>query len=217
MDYLLLSKWCSRIVAWASIQRYILIFHHGWMSTQKKKILLHYIPITTIIIYGIILYMTIDLFLSCDRSYYSTILYCGFSSCAYNSTAYSIFELITGGITNIKIIAICSMILIIRLIKQKHRLNQQLNWRKHRKMAIQLLSIILLFYIFYLPKTQKMGNQPMKTIMEPPTFGVCQINNRGMAAEMRQKDDNQKKATNTPLLDVEDRRKLNKVVHCENF
>ncbi|CAF1467375.1 unnamed protein product, partial [Rotaria sp. Silwood1] len=141
----------TRIVAWASIQRYILIFHHGWMSTQKKKILLHYIPITTIIIYGIILYMTIDLFLSCDRSYYSTILYCGFSSCAYNSTAYSIFELITGGITNIKIIAICSMILIIRLIKQKHRLNQQLNWRKHRKMAIQLLSIILLFYIFYLP------------------------------------------------------------------
>ncbi|CAF1614964.1 unnamed protein product [Rotaria sp. Silwood1] len=141
----------AKLVAWASIERYILIFHDSWMSTKKKKILLHYIPITTIIIYGIILYIIIYLFISCDRSYSSTILYCGYYSCAYDSTTYSMFEFITGGITNAIIIAIFSMILIIRLIKQKHRLNQQLNWRKHRKMAIQLLSIVLLFYIFYLP------------------------------------------------------------------
>ncbi|CAF3808199.1 unnamed protein product [Rotaria sp. Silwood1] len=141
----------AKLVAWASIERYILIFHDSWMSTKKKKILLHYIPITTIIIYGIILYIIINLFISCDRSYSSTILYCGYYSCAYDSTTYSMFEFITGGITNAIIIAIFSMILIIRLIKQKHRLNQQLNWRKHRKMTIQLLSIVLLFYIFYLP------------------------------------------------------------------
>ncbi|CAF1047826.1 unnamed protein product [Rotaria sp. Silwood1] len=141
----------AKLVAWASIERYILIFHGTWMSTKKKKILLHYIPITIIVIYGIILYMIILLFISCKRSYYSTILYCGYSSCAYNSTAYSMFEFITGGIANAIIMVIFSMILIIRLIKQKHRLNQQLNWRKYRKMAIQLLSIVLLFYIFYLP------------------------------------------------------------------
>ncbi|CAF4872638.1 unnamed protein product [Rotaria sp. Silwood1] len=92
----------AKLVAWASIERYILIFHDSWI-------------------------------------------------CAYDSTTYSMFEFITGGITNAIIIAIFSMILIIRLIKQKHRLNQQLNWRKHRKMTIQLLSIVLLFYIFYLP------------------------------------------------------------------
>ncbi|CAF2709342.1 unnamed protein product [Rotaria sp. Silwood2] len=41
--------------------------------------------------------------------------------------------------------------LIIRIVKQKHRLNQHINWRKHRKMAIQLISITLLFYVLYLP------------------------------------------------------------------
>ncbi|CAF1456417.1 unnamed protein product [Rotaria sp. Silwood1] len=43
------------------------------------------------------------------------------------------------------------MTLIIRIVKQKHRLNQHVNWRKHRKMAIQLISITLLFYFLYLP------------------------------------------------------------------
>ncbi|CAF3223554.1 unnamed protein product [Rotaria sp. Silwood2] len=141
----------ARLVAWASIERYILIFHDDWMSTKKKKILLHYIPISGIVIYGIILYMIISFILSCNRPYYYTIEFCGFYSCAYDSTVYSMFEFITGGITNAIIIATFSMIIIIRLIKQKHRLNQQVNWRKHRKMVIQLLSILLLFYIFYLP------------------------------------------------------------------
>ncbi|CAF1499491.1 unnamed protein product, partial [Rotaria sordida] len=141
----------TKLIAWASIERYILIFNDNWMSTKKRKILLHYIPISLIIIYGIILYMIINLFLYCNHRYHTTIIFCGFYSCAHDSRAYSMFEFITGGITNSLIIVIFSLSLIIRLIRQKHRLNQQVKWRRHRKMIIQLISIILLLYIFYLP------------------------------------------------------------------
>ncbi|CAF3738503.1 unnamed protein product [Rotaria sordida] len=141
----------ARLVAWTSIERYILIYNDNWMSTKKKKILLHYMPISIIVIYGFILYIIINFFLSCNHPYYSTKIFCGFYSCAHDSRGYSMFEFITGGITNGIIIAIFSLSLIIRLIIQKHRVNQQVKWRKHRKMVIQLISIILLFYIFYLP------------------------------------------------------------------
>jgi hypothetical protein len=65
-----------------------------------------------------------------------------------------------------------------------------------------------------------MGNNPVKKFTDfsqNSQFNVCDIRDRGGAAEIRQKDDNQKKATGTPLLDVNDRRKLNEAVHCEKF
>lgn len=71
--------------------------------------------------------------------------------------------------------------------------------------------------VFVCSRNINMGNQPLKPLMQPPTFNVCQTQDRGMAAEMRQKDDNQKSKTNKPLLNIEDRRKLNEVVHCETF
>ncbi|CAF2109955.1 unnamed protein product [Rotaria magnacalcarata] len=61
------------------------------------------------------------------------------------------FESITGGITNRFIIGTTSVALIIRIVRQKHRLNQEFHWHKYRKMAIQIIAIVLLFYFFYLP------------------------------------------------------------------
>ncbi|CAF3811820.1 unnamed protein product [Rotaria socialis] len=141
----------ARLVAWASVERHILIFHTNWITTKKRKILLHYLPIIAIVTYGVALFTITHFFLSCVRPLNPNSLYCGFYSCIYNSGAYSMFEFITGGITNGFIIATFSAALLARIIRKKLRINQEVNWRKQRKMTIQLISITLLFYIFYLP------------------------------------------------------------------
>ncbi|CAM2715972.1 unnamed protein product [Rotaria socialis] len=141
----------ARLVAWASVERHILIFHTNWITTKKRKILLHYLPIIAIVTYGVTLFTITHFFLSCVRPLNPNSLFCGFYSCIYNSGAYSMFEFITGGITNGFIIATFSAALLARIIRKKLRINQEVNWRKQRKMTIQLISITLLFYIFYLP------------------------------------------------------------------
>jgi hypothetical protein len=39
------------LVAWASIERYILIFHDKWMATRKKRFFVHYLPLVVIFVY----------------------------------------------------------------------------------------------------------------------------------------------------------------------
>jgi phosphatidylglycerophosphate synthase len=49
------------------------------------------------------------------------------------------------------IIILCSITLILRILWQKHRMHQPIQWRKHRKMTLQLISISLIYLIFSFP------------------------------------------------------------------
>lgn len=48
------------------------------------------------------------------------------------------------------IIGVFNTALLIRVLCQKRRLIQKIQWRNYRKMAIQMFSISSLFFIFYL-------------------------------------------------------------------
>ena len=50
-------------------------------------------------------------------------------------------------------IVLFNVLLLVRILWQKYRLHQAMQWRKHRKMTIQLLSISLLYLIFACPNT----------------------------------------------------------------
>ncbi|CAF4501198.1 unnamed protein product [Rotaria socialis] len=139
----------ARLVAWASVERHILIFHTNWITTKKRKILLHYLPIIAIVTYGVALFTITHFFLSCVRPLNPNSLYCGFYSCIYNSGAYSMFEFITGGITNGFIIATFSAALLARIIRKKLRINQEVNWRKQRVHA-ETLAAYGSFFSYYI-------------------------------------------------------------------
>jgi hypothetical protein len=57
----------------------------------------------------------------------------------------SIWELVCHQLIPIIIIIIFSFLLFIRVLWQKSRLNRTIQWRKQRKMTIQLLSVSILF------------------------------------------------------------------------
>jgi hypothetical protein len=50
------------------------------------------------------------------------------------------------------VIILSSAILFGRILYQKKRVRQPIHWRKHQKMAIQLLSISVLYLILYIPE-----------------------------------------------------------------
>ncbi|CAF0838642.1 unnamed protein product [Adineta steineri] len=154
-----------KLVGWASVERNILIYHYQLVSTKKKRIIIHYIPIILILIYGIVLYAIITPINDCKRIFSYNTITCAYVSCTYNSATYALYEFFSGGILSSCCIGFGSASLIIRNMYQKHRLQRQIHWRKHRKMTIQLLSVASIFYVLFLPRvvfgiTEELHVQP---------------------------------------------------------
>ena len=54
-------------LGWASIERHILIFHSHWVSTKRKRFLIHYLPLITLLIYSFVYYLVIIVFPFCEE------------------------------------------------------------------------------------------------------------------------------------------------------
>jgi hypothetical protein len=48
---------CTVVLAWASFERHILIFHFSLVNTKRKRIFIHYLPLVFIVIYLSIFYI----------------------------------------------------------------------------------------------------------------------------------------------------------------
>ncbi|CAF0871269.1 unnamed protein product [Adineta steineri] len=140
------------LFAWASIERHILIFHDRWLSTRRKRIFIHYLPPILLLLYCFIFYGIVYFFPFCVNSinyYAAACIVC----CTYNNNVFSLWETIVNQLLPHLIIIIFSIALILRALWQNHRVHQRIQWRKHRKMTIQLLSISFLYLTFSFPNT----------------------------------------------------------------
>ncbi|CAF1361358.1 unnamed protein product [Adineta steineri] len=141
----------AKLVGWASVERHILIFHDQWLSTKKKRFFIHYLPLICIVLYGVVVYGITTPMNDCNRPFYYFIPFCDYSSCVYNSLTFTLYEYLTGGLLCSVLIGFGSTFLVLRVILQKRRLQQHIQWRKYRKMILQLLSVTSLFFVLYLP------------------------------------------------------------------
>ena len=147
-----ISNLTNLLMAWASIERHILVFHSCWLSNMKKKLLLHYLPLVIIILYGCIYYTVIFLFEPCENLYAYDYDWCLYP-CFYVYKDLALYDTIVNSIVPTPIIVIGNVFLLIRVVKKKQFLHRSIHWRKYRRMIIQLLSITALFLLFNLPMT----------------------------------------------------------------
>lgn len=147
-----MSNLTNILMAWASIERHILVFHDRWLRTKRTRFILHYLPLLTIIFYGFIYYIIILLIYSCENIYAYTQDWCLYP-CYYYDETLAMYDTIVNSIIPTPIIVLFNISLIIRVIKQKQTLHRRFQWRKYRKMITQLLSISGLFLFFNLPMT----------------------------------------------------------------
>ncbi|CAF0799069.1 unnamed protein product [Adineta ricciae] len=139
------------LFAWASIERHILIFHDRWMSTRIKRLLIHYAPIVVIIVYYFVFYSIIYFGTPCDRSFDGFLSGGVYAPCAFYLQTVGTWDLIVHEMIPTLIISFFSIALLLRVMLQKARMRQSLQWRKHRKMTVQLLSISVIYMLFNIP------------------------------------------------------------------
>jgi len=141
-------------LAWASIERHILVFHHHHLlRTKRQRFFVHYLPLILLSIYLTTFYIGVICFPPCETTFDFTALACGLSPCYEEISWLNTWDYLGNGIVCSFIETISSSALIIRIILQKRRAHQQLNWRKHRKMAFQLLSISCLSLTIVFPQS----------------------------------------------------------------
>ncbi|CAF3040471.1 unnamed protein product [Rotaria sp. Silwood2] len=139
------------LMAWASFERHILIFHDQWVSTTRKRFFAHYLPVTLIITYCPIYYLIVMVFPPCENIYDYNEKLCS-SSCLYQNIVLLLYDAIINDILATILVATFSISLIIRVLWHNHiRYHRQIQWRKHRKIIIILMSISTIYLAFNLP------------------------------------------------------------------
>ena len=141
----------TAILAWASIERHILIFHSKYVSTRKQKLLFRCLPPGLLTIYVFAYHIGVIVFPSCENEFDYHELECGSNPCYLAITFLAAWELIVNNIIPTLIIAIFNIALFYRIIAQKQRLRQPIQWRKHRRMSMQLLSLSAVYLFLNLP------------------------------------------------------------------
>ena len=140
----------AMLLAWAAFERHILVFHSGLTNTTRKRFIFHYLPLILTTVYGVIFYFIIFFFPPCKTNYDYEEPWCG-HQCFYSVRNLLLYDNIFHCIFPIFAIIILNILLVARYIRQKKRVNQAFEWRKYRKMIIQLLSVCILLLTFDLP------------------------------------------------------------------
>ncbi|CAF2701787.1 unnamed protein product [Rotaria sp. Silwood2] len=139
------------LFAWATIERHILIFHDHLLSTKYKLIFFHYLPVAIILLYCICYSIIIVIFPPCENTYDYNQITCGNPICFYDIPSVAMWDVIVNDIIPTIVIIFCSIALLFRVFYQKYRIHQQIRWRHHRKITIQVLSISVLYLFIYIP------------------------------------------------------------------
>ena len=139
-------------LAWGSFSRHILVFHQRQLlRTARQRFFVHYLPLITLSFYLTTFYVVVILFPPCENTFNFESVACGLSPCYLNVSYLNLWDYLVNGIVCTSIETACSIGLLARVFWQRRRAHQQLNWRKHRKMAFQLLSISCLSLTVALP------------------------------------------------------------------
>ncbi|CAF1350950.1 unnamed protein product [Adineta ricciae] len=134
------------LVVWAAIEQHILIFHDQWLRMRSKRFLLHYLPVIILLTYSLIFFSVITFAPFCQNSADDILAGITTNPCSLDNEMLGSWELICHHIVGICIIVLSSLTLIVRIIRQKQRLHRSIQWRKHRKLTIQML-LTSMFYL----------------------------------------------------------------------
>jgi hypothetical protein len=150
-DYLL-SSTINFLIFWTSIERYLLIFHNNLYMTHRRRLLFHYLPIITIIVYLIIFYIVAIFIYPCELQLDFHQPLCGFP-CYTTYPNISLYDLIAHTGIPMALGMMLDTTLIIRVLFRKRMglHHQRAQWRRYRKMIIQLLSISGLYLACQVP------------------------------------------------------------------
>lgn len=136
------------LMAFGSIERYFLIFHHR--SFHRWRHIVHYPLILFCFFYPLTFYsVTIGTY-PCENAYYYDAYVCG-GACYQFYIVIGSVDYVINAVTPTVLIAVSNMILLFRVVKQKRAMKIVNTWRRNRLMYIQLVSISVLYFLIWIP------------------------------------------------------------------
>ncbi|CAF3010239.1 unnamed protein product [Rotaria socialis] len=144
----------SVFLAWGSLERHIFIFYrHQCLGTKRKVFCVHYFPLIVISIYLIGFYSFAILFPPCENIFYDNYLACGSCPCYQDVPWINTWDYLLNGVLCNILEAFFSCTLLVKVIWRKNYSTRRFNWKKYRKMTVQLLSISILSLMINLPQS----------------------------------------------------------------
>lgn len=136
------------LMALLAVERYLLVFHHLFLN--RHLILLHYGPMAFCVVYPILLYAYFVFLYPCDPQFDYTMMTCG-GPCYFYEPAVSTFDQFVNLVFPVFVSSTASLFLLVRVIRQKQHMQQHQIWRKNRRVVLQLLYIVILHNLVWLP------------------------------------------------------------------
>ena len=142
------------LTATASVQRHILVFYSHWLQIRKRRILLHYVPLTICVVYPPLFYAGVIFIYPCEPYFDPLSGACPIPCYAKDLLVYNI-DWFLHTVTSVTIIVIANFTLVLRVVYSMGRVRRQRadNWRRQRKLTLQLLSFTSLYVLIYVPNT----------------------------------------------------------------
>ena len=141
------------LMAWASIERHMFIFASSYFRSFRSIVLLHYLPLGFCFVYPCLFYLSNLLLFPCRQHSlnYNAIL-CGSSCFKLESWILDWFDMISHSVLPCLLIIGSSLSLLIRVVRQKRRIQQnRFSWRRQRRMLVQLVAIASLYIVMNAP------------------------------------------------------------------
>ena len=137
-------------MAFMSIERHFLVFRPQLYHTRRFRYLLHYFPLIFLIGWSLIYSIATDIFLTCPqiRFRYNRFL-CGYTCSVFVRSTVMIYVWIQVFLPTM-ITTLACILLPIRFLLKKSKL-QRLQWRRARRMIVQMSTIAATYTFCWLP------------------------------------------------------------------
>lgn len=151
-DYLLFAQ-SNVLMFWASFERHLLVFNSNLFVLRKYRFYFHYVPLVVAMVYVLVFYLLVIFVYPCEPIYDFATPLCG-SPCFNSNASLSLYDLFVHSWIPILLIGFFSLTLILRVsFRQRLFTRQQTQWRRYRRMIVQLLLISSIYLICLGPYT----------------------------------------------------------------
>lgn len=139
------------LMAWASIERHMLIFHAHCFSTKYKRFFFHYLPLSSCILWPLLFYLLTIFIIPCNTSIRYNRRFCSLYNCVIAPYWSSMVDSIGNYVVPSFITVIFSVALFVRVVRSRYNVRRRLEWRNYKKMALQLLPLSTLYLLLQFP------------------------------------------------------------------
>jgi hypothetical protein len=139
------------LVTWCCLERDLFVFHGTMMKKRLCLVVFHHIPLLVTVLYAPVFYANVVLFQTfCTNTWDYTLPVCGFACYLYFRVFVAIDVLFHFAFPSV-IIILSNAVLLARVVVQKMRHRQPVQWDRQRRLIIQLAFISVLFLICLSP------------------------------------------------------------------